>query len=168
MTIWQEDIKIKSEKALSDNVLVNRLSEITSPPFQIGLPDDILKLAVPREFISSIYGGNPQETFPLIGKRFVDQHGLNDFMYPNLDYNPAAPRVPGSPGLFFKTTPEREDKKMTNHDLSVYRVITRLGTGKWLYMGQYSLTETRPLTVSEWAEQKPVVSSLVPVQLESN
>ncbi|KAF9442451.1 hypothetical protein P691DRAFT_779407 [Macrolepiota fuliginosa MF-IS2] len=142
-------VKIKAGVTLDDATLFDRtrgipslLEEITST-----VSREIRDVAVPREFLSSIYGGNSQETFPKIAKRFVDQHHLEDFMYPSLDYNPAAPQVPGAPGLFLKTSgPAWEWDR-------IQRVITRIASGAWQYMGQYSLRPVASLTIHEWAQQ---------------
>lgn len=86
---------------MSGGALWDRIMKMNWPVYEVPVPQDIRDVAVPREFLSAIYGGNSQETLPSIGKRFLDQHGLDDFMYPSLDYNPGAPQVPGAPGLMF-------------------------------------------------------------------
>lgn len=120
--------------------------------FEIPIPQDIRDVVVTREFLSTIYGGNSQETFPSIGKEFLAQHGLNDFMYPSLDYNPAAPQIPGAPGLFLKTCGHGQEWP------EVQRVITRIAPNHWQYVGQYKLSPAESLTTREWREQSELVS----------
>ncbi|KAF5359633.1 hypothetical protein D9756_003125 [Leucocoprinus leucothites] len=149
-------MKIKTKLEFNLETLLNRLDGLK--PLIVDdetIPQEIRNFAFPREFISSLYGGNTQETFPLIGEKFLKEHGLDHWMYPNLEYNPAAPRMPGHPGLFFIPTPELGDMKKQKllSTPRFYRVVTRLATNKWLYMGDYMLQQVASLTVSEWEEQ---------------
>ncbi|KAJ3571098.1 hypothetical protein NP233_g3975 [Leucocoprinus birnbaumii] len=148
-------VKIKAEREINIKTLMSRLNDLQH--FEIDkdmIPPEIRDFDVPRDLISSLYGGNTQETFPAIAERFRKKHGIDHFMYPNLDYNPACPRNPGAPGLFFMTKPEHEDSsKREKLKERFHRVISRLATNKWLYMGEYMLTEVADLTVSEWEEQ---------------
>lgn len=79
------------------------------------------------------------------------------FFYLNTDYQPKAPEVPGAPGLWFCTEPMP--------DKGVRRVITKIQdttvkrNNKWLYVGQYEILATTPLTVEEWTTQSTLVSS---------
>lgn len=122
--------------------------------FEPPISQDVRDVAVSREFLSSLYGGNPQETFPKVGKDFLARHGLNDFMYPSLDYNPAAPQIPGAPGLFVATSGHGWEWP------EVQRVITRIAPNHWQYVGQYKLSPTESLTTREWREQSELVSML--------
>jgi hypothetical protein len=133
---------------------MDRINQMNCLPYDVPIPQAIRDVVVPREFLSSIYGGNPQVTFPSIGKEFLDKHGLNDFMYPSLAYNPAAAQIPGAPGLFFAVGAHAQEWP------TVQRVITRIAPGEWLYMGQYTLTPSESLTLGELAKQKEKVSSL--------
>ncbi|KAF8870251.1 hypothetical protein BD779DRAFT_1389463, partial [Infundibulicybe gibba] len=78
--------------------------------------------------------------------------GRNPQTYLNQDYQPYAPAVPGSPGIFFGV-----GHKFTDVGQGVQRVFTRIARGHWLYMGQYQLQQDRPLTKEEWASIKPEV-----------
>lgn len=117
------------------------------PVFDINLDREILDVAVPREFLSDAYGGNPQVTLPSIGKKFLDQHGYNDFMYPSLEYNPEAAQIPGAPGLFFAVGDHAREWP------TIQRVITRIVSNQWQYVGQYALTPTESLTIQELKAQ---------------
>ena len=107
---------------------------------------------VSRVFLSSVYGGNQQQTFPTISKEKLDIHGLDDFMYPNLLFNPCAPQMPGAPGLFF-----RARGQPAGHWPKVQRVITRIDSNAWQYVGQYKLSPAPSLTKDEWAAEDPQV-----------
>jgi len=139
--------------ALSLNTVWDRLKSVGREPFPIPLDRSISEVMVTREFLSHHYGGNPQETLPSISAKRVAIHGINDFMFPNLDFNPHAPEVPGAPGLFFEAQgcPADDWPK-------VQRVITRIDSGRWLYIGQYQMTPNPSLTKEEWVEQSILVS----------
>ncbi|KIY49580.1 hypothetical protein FISHEDRAFT_29173, partial [Fistulina hepatica ATCC 64428] len=77
------------------------LIEGEAKPFDVKLDKNDVDVIAPRTFLSHYYGGNRQETFPKVREEKVAEHGFNDFMYPNLLFNPMAPQVPGFPGLFF-------------------------------------------------------------------
>ncbi|KXN88485.1 hypothetical protein AN958_07151 [Leucoagaricus sp. SymC.cos] len=143
--------KIKNVKkegmGLSSRILYDRIKKMHCPLYEVPLPQDIRDTTVTRAFISSIYGGNPQETLPRMGKKFLAQHGLDDFMFPSLDYNPEAAQIPGAPGLFFGAGEPAQEWA------PIQRVITRINSGAWLYVGQYSFTPTESLTLEELYDQ---------------
>lgn len=122
----------------------NRLNSIGHEPYPIPLDDSLSRVTVTREFLTSLYGGNIQQTFPSIAAERFEVHGLDDFMFPNLDFNPCAPQIPGAPGLFFRPRPLDSWPK-------VQRVITRIDHNAWQYVGQYKMTASTPLTKEEWA-----------------
>lgn len=122
----------------------NRLNNIGHEPYPIPLDDSLSRVTVTREFLTSLYGGNIQQTFPSIAAERFEVHGLDDFMFPNLDFNPCAPQIPGAPGLFFRPRPLDSWPK-------VQRVITRIDHNAWQYVGQYKMTASTPLTKEEWA-----------------
>ncbi|KAJ3814769.1 hypothetical protein F5876DRAFT_72662 [Lentinula aff. lateritia] len=116
---------------------------------------------VSREFMSNVFGGNTQYTFPAIGKDKFREHGLKDFMYLSKSFNPVAPTIPGQSGLFFShdnfwlpninvTARELEDAEQPEWAKVSQRVLTRLKPNHWLYVGQYTVSFSRALTSSEW------------------
>jgi hypothetical protein len=121
--------------------------------YDVTLTPVIRDVQVPRRFISSVYGGNARSTFPKVSKRFLDQHGLGDFMCVKPTYNPEVPLFPGAPGLWF--APGRDAHPW---DRGIRRVFTCIQGGSWQYMGQYSFTPTKSLTLDELSEQLPMVS----------
>ena len=134
---------------LSLDTVWERLNSIGHELYPIPLDESISRISVTREFISHLYGGNTQQTFPKIKDSRLATHGLDDFMFPNLSYNPHAPEIPGAPGLFF--TSRSAGKEWPE----VQRVVSRLQSGEWLYVGQYKLAPVESLTKEEWAAQKP-------------
>ncbi|KIJ66701.1 hypothetical protein HYDPIDRAFT_26129 [Hydnomerulius pinastri MD-312] len=141
-------VEVKQEEVMSEEFVRGRLAIIGYESLDIKLAPDILGATTTREFTSRIWGGNTQALFPTIGKEFT--HGLDDFMYTNLLFNPHAPRWPGAPGLLFRFRddgPDWPDK--------IQRVIVRLRTNSWQYMGQYKMLRAPPLTPEEWNAQAP-------------
>ena len=134
---------------LGVDTVFERITAIGHELYPIILEKAISDISFSREFISHIYGGNTQQTFPQIKRERLASHGLNDFMFPNLSFNPHAPQLPGSPGLFFTTG----DSDNPGEWPTVQRVISRIKSGEWLYVGQYKLAPVAPLTKEEWATQ---------------
>jgi len=133
---------------VSEQVIKSRLEPIGIKPFKINLSRAELNVMVTRKFMSSVYGGSSEGTFPPIGKEKLAEHGMNDFMYLHLDYQPCAPQVPGKCGLWFSTGSRRGNLE------GVYRVITRdLRRSQWQYMGQYHIKPAKSLTKEEWVSQ---------------
>ncbi|KAN0093024.1 hypothetical protein V8E55_003808 [Tylopilus felleus] len=139
-------VEVKPEESISQPVVRDRLARIGYETFDLDVPRDIrVDATATRAFTSRIWGGSMQTTFPRIGNRFT--HGLDDFMYVSLLYDPHAPRWPGSPGLLFRF---RDDGRAWPKTM---RVIVRLRRNAWQYMGQYELTAAPPLTLEEWNAQ---------------
>ncbi|KAA1477485.1 hypothetical protein DENSPDRAFT_917569 [Dentipellis sp. KUC8613] len=93
-----------------------------------------------------MYGGSSQGTFPSISAQNLEKHGLDDFCYISLLYNPVGPREAGQPGLWFDTDP-------FNPTDDASRVFVRLRAGAWLYVGQYKFYNSADLSQTEWLLQ---------------
>ncbi|RDB20340.1 hypothetical protein Hypma_012596 [Hypsizygus marmoreus] len=145
---WKIKIK-KNEFTLGLDTVFRRVDTLGIKNFSLELNDDLLNTPVSREFISDVYGGNPQQTFPLIGADNLKRHGYDDFMFLNLDYNPRAPQRAGYPGLFFVCS----NPKTSAVWPVTQRTFVRLDDKKWLYIGQYDLVRAAGLTVDEWKSQ---------------
>ncbi|KAF8121770.1 hypothetical protein EV363DRAFT_1184268 [Boletus edulis] len=141
----QIKVEVKPEEIISENVVRDRMALVGYDTFDIKIPKDLLGATATREFTTRTWGGSMQATFPKIGKEFT--HGLDDFMYLSLLYDPQAPRWPGSPGLFFRFKDEGEAWP------KIMRLVVRLRNNAWQYMGQYKLTAAPPLTPDEWNAQ---------------
>ncbi|KAJ7499705.1 hypothetical protein FB451DRAFT_1016214, partial [Mycena latifolia] len=123
-------------------------------PYPITLPADIRDVSVRRDFMRIHYGGNSQDTFPAISEINYTRTGHRYFMYPSLKQNPDAPMMPGSPGLFLDAA-GRSALKSKKPWAAGYnlKVLTRLGTNDFLYMGEYAIRPADSLAREEWTAQ---------------
>jgi hypothetical protein len=145
----------KGQNLVFDLDTINRrLDAITEDPIDVTL--DVKWEAVSRSFLSKHYGGSTQPTFPSIGPSFRETHGEIHWMFPNLSYNPCCAAVPGVHGLFF----EAEDvEDLASHAARTFRVVVRLDSSVWLYVGEYQLILAPSLTQEEWLLQTVKVCS---------
>jgi hypothetical protein len=155
LSVLQPKVKRKKDYVLSVDTVRDRMRGIPEQPYDIALDQGRASVMVTRQFLSTIYGGNSQMTFPKIADEKLATHGLNDFMYPNLDMNPYAPEVPGARGLFFETSSSDEPAKEWPQ---VQRVITRIASAQWQYVGQYRLRPVASLSKEEWTSQADKVT----------
>ncbi|PBK65592.1 hypothetical protein ARMSODRAFT_891695, partial [Armillaria solidipes] len=118
---------------------------------EVPLDHDVRDVVVDRRFMSKVYGGNRQESFPRVAQKFLDVHHMDDFMYLNLAMNPHAPQVPGAPGLFFDADEPVDEISKTR------RVFSRIRSKQWEYMGQYKMEPVASLTTEEWNQQRNTV-----------
>lgn len=137
-----------------DTVRERLRSTIGFELYPIPLEVDILETTVSRMFMSHLYGGNVQETFPRPRKELLEIHGLDDFMYLHPHYNPHAPERPGAPGLFFATS----DDELPGEWVKTQRLFVRIVSGLWQYLGQYKMRPAPLLTKEEWASQSSKVT----------
>jgi hypothetical protein len=154
--------KIKKNAREFNLDTINRRLEVLGPDrtYEVNVPDEVKFTAVPRALFSNIWGGNPQSTFPTIRKEMLAKHGLDDWMFPNSEYNPHCPLIPGFPGIMFSPDglygPEPDPQ-----DPEQFRTIVRLqNEAKWGYMGQYIIIGAKSLTKEEWEIQAPKVLSI--------
>jgi len=134
-------------------------------PYPVEIEDDIKYWTVTRDWMSVTYGGANQGSTPAINKaKFT--HGIDNFYFLTYDHNPAAPKKPGYPGLFFATqgghkaivdSDETYSFLEDEDDATPWRVITRLRSCKWLYMGEYILRHSNVVTMDEWNAQSTKV-----------
>ncbi|KAH6873719.1 hypothetical protein BKA70DRAFT_282133 [Coprinopsis sp. MPI-PUGE-AT-0042] len=164
--LWRSKIskKVKSENLRFDlNVLWSRLVTAKIPPdlFPITLDREIRDVCVSRVFLSKTWGGGFVATFPTIGAEKLDQHGLDDFMFPGPDTQPGVPEVPGAPGLWLDVD-DHEGTWWGKHNLDgdkPTRLFTRIVSkpALWQYQGQYRIRAAQTLTADEWRQQKAEV-----------
>ncbi|TFK85872.1 hypothetical protein K466DRAFT_493914, partial [Polyporus arcularius HHB13444] len=109
-----------------------------------------------RYYISNLYGGSTQTTFPKISDYRVAWHGLADWAFLTLEFNPHAPTRPGHSGLFFSPRKAWDGWHGTQRPL---RTFVRLAESKWVYMGQYKFEPGISLTSDEWKKQRDKVRS---------
>ena len=139
---------------------------------------------ITRAFLSAVYGGSPQVMYPTPRKAKVREHGISQFLCPNLLYNPHAAAMPGKPGLLFAvmmrpsrarrrpvkievSSDEDEDEEkpvpkdsedgelLTNKSLPVF---TRLGVSMWLYVGHYTTCDGDIISPEQWRMQPEIAS----------
>ena len=109
------------------------------------------KLVVSRYFFAQRFGGSFVDTFPRPSAKMLKKHGINDWAFLSLLYNPHAPQVPGAPGLFYVIGDTHAEAPWTK------RIFVRLDDDKWLYVGQYAFTPVASLTVAEYKLSSPKV-----------
>lgn len=141
---------MKKELLLSDEFLLDALTwEGINYKYPIPLPKEVAECTLNRKYISHLYGGNIQETFPTPRDEMVELHGLDDWMFLSLDFNPHAPTRPGHSGLFFS-----EEGRATKPWPTIERTFILVQSGKWMYMGQYKMEPGITLSTELWRQQK--------------
>lgn len=150
-------MKKKQNVSLSPDTVRERLKNIGYELYPIELDKSIQDVTVTREFMSKVYGGNSQETLPKISEKKLAVHGLNDFMYLNLDFNPHAPQVPGAPGLYFDIDSDPYVLPAEDDWPKIMRLFSRIQPKIWIYCGHYKMNRVHSLTKEEWASQSPKV-----------
>ncbi|KAA1477489.1 hypothetical protein DENSPDRAFT_755659, partial [Dentipellis sp. KUC8613] len=140
-------LDIKKDIELDPETVQSRIDAIGRAPFPITLDPALSGVPVSRAYMSATYGGNSIETFPPIGGEMLEKHGLNDFCYITLEYNPSAPTEPGHPGLWFNSSPHEQEHP------TPYRTFVRLRVNEWLYVGQYQFLQSPCLSQAEWILQ---------------
>lgn len=132
-------------------VIMDRLEVLNIKTYNVDLPQEFLDYRVSRKFLSNVYGGGSQVTFPEPAQKFVDKHGIRQYMCLSLqDHQPGAPQHSGAPGLFYDTEPD------CITDYSPLPVFTRVETKPvclWQFMGYYEPYPSRPLSKEEWARE---------------
>ncbi len=153
----QPDVKVKKELLLNDEYLLDALTwEGINNRYPIPVPPDIAEFPFPRAYIHHLYGGGHQVTFPEPNKDLVGWHGLKDWAFLTLEWNPHAPTRPGFSGLFFTGRPPSDDME------DILRTFVRVRSGRWVYMGQYKFRRGKSLTAESWKQQSAVVSHRAP------
>ncbi|RPD55119.1 hypothetical protein L227DRAFT_313929 [Lentinus tigrinus ALCF2SS1-6] len=147
------DVKVKKELLLSDEYLLYTLTwEGINHRYRIPVPQEIAEFPLPRAYIVHLYGGNLQSIFTEPRKDLVEWHGLKDWAFLTLDWNPHAPTRPGCSGLFFCGARQNTDDMP-----DPMRTFVRIQPGKWVYMGQYRFRPGKSLTAEHWKQQSALV-----------
>lgn len=117
------------------------------------------EVVVTRLFMSKTYGGNMQMTCPVPARKFLDVHGMDDFMFLPTGFQPEAPLLPGAPGLWFNNNADEEGFDQVQRVF--VQVVPVVGSKKSVYqfMGMYKVRPAVPayLTVEEYVAQSPQV-----------
>ncbi|KAF9494523.1 hypothetical protein BDN71DRAFT_1507643 [Pleurotus eryngii] len=154
---WAKTIvkKPKKEAVIPLKTLAHRYEALgVTEPFHAPLPIDVRDVAFSRQLISSIYGGNVQQTFPVPSAKFLARHGLNDFMCLNYIMHPNAPELVGAPG-FYCSSGSGDPKAKRAPWTKIMRLILQLGPSRWQYYGQYQVVPSDALSPQEWLAQSP-------------
>ena len=110
-----------------------------------------------RMYFTLLYGGSSVSTFPKISEERVNVHGVDNLCFPNREYNPNAPVVPGDPGLFFTSRPNAfGSKSWTSRVFIPWK--TEDSSQPWGYMGDYEFIPAQPLTAVDFISQTDAVS----------
>ncbi|KAH9949174.1 hypothetical protein B0H21DRAFT_820363 [Amylocystis lapponica] len=140
--------KIKEESQFDPLSVGYRLQTAgLKEPYRIALDKDTIDFPHHRYHIRDLYGGSAVSTFPDISEERVALHGLADFAFLSLDYNPHAPTKPGHSGLFFSSSPA------SGQWSTIERVFVRVHSGIWIYCGQYKMRPSWSLATGEFKEQ---------------
>ena len=138
---------------LGDEFLLDALTwEGINYKYPIPLSKELAEFKFKRAYISHLYGGNTQATFPEPSVEKVEWHGLNDWIFLSLDFNPHAPTRPEHSGLFFS-----EEGRATETQHTIERTFVLVESGNWVYMGQYKMEPGISLSTDLWKRQKPAV-----------
>ncbi|KAJ7618446.1 hypothetical protein FB45DRAFT_1096796 [Roridomyces roridus] len=110
--------KKKDDMTLSLDTIKDRLKRINYHVYDVDLEKTVQETTVTRKFMSQHYGGNTQEMHPVIKKATIERTGLKNFLYPNLEYNPYCPEMPGRPGFIFHvgTTGYSDDEESDDEE----------------------------------------------------
>lgn len=110
-----------------------------------------LRATVTRALMGHLYGGGQQTMFPNPSSHKL-KNGFDNLGFINRKLNPYAPTRPGHTGLFFVLNP-----LWTGH--MTKRLFVQLGKSRWLYLGLYQFIPVQPLSVDEFQQLDPAVST---------
>ncbi|TDL29027.1 hypothetical protein BD410DRAFT_1206 [Rickenella mellea] len=133
----------RDRKTVGEDLRNARVANIREQKIAVDA-DHCTKRAFSRAFISHLFGGSPQETFSRPRQDLIDRHGYDGFMCLNTSYNPNAPGERGAAGLFFSLGAPRETPR--KHE----KVFLRTGANLWMYLGDYEMVRTEPLSSFEY------------------
>lgn len=146
MKYSQPIAKVKKDRELTEVTVWSRLQSIGGTQlYEIpGLTCEEKEFMFNRLHLTYLFGGNPQETYPVIAteKRLI--HGMNDLAFFSLEFNPYAPQFAGAPGLLYSGV--RADPKPF-----LLHVFTLIRSGQWLHAGMYRITASQSLSTDEFS-----------------
>lgn len=144
--------KIKKNTQLEFATVLDRLESVgANEVYPIHRAEKYITFS--RMYLTYLYGGSFVSTFPRISEDRVNLHGIDNLGFPNLEFNPNAPVVPGAPGLLFTSRLNAFGNKPW-----VSKVfIPWKGDHTWGYMGDYRFIPAPSLSAEEFAVQNPAV-----------
>ncbi|KAG8927427.1 hypothetical protein FRC02_008221 [Tulasnella sp. 418] len=140
-------VKVKKEAAeLSEESVQRRLDAAGARRLDISAVDaQLLHRSFRRAKLTKILGGNPMTIFSRANELFCRIHQTPLIFYPELGWNPHAPRIPGAPGVLLIGIGKEIERESGP-------LFVKLGTeALWTYMGHYEYMPSEPLTKEEFA-----------------
>ncbi|KAF9062988.1 hypothetical protein BDP27DRAFT_1232815, partial [Rhodocollybia butyracea] len=119
-------------------------------PYEVTLkPLSLQWKTLSRRFISRTYGGSETMTSPTISQKNRDKHGRESWIFWNMNNHPNALCEPRKPGVWYNSNFMAEVFSGAQH------CFARISSDKWLYVWDYTMHLTEPLTQWEWLKQDP-------------
>lgn len=145
---------------ISDSAVYSRLKHLKNPVFPVDsrIPTALKEKTVTRPKISAKFGGNAHTLVHRPSDSRVDQHGYTHFLCPILSSDPHAPQFPGAHGLLLRSGSGEFDELFLENSARRHKVIVGLARNSWMYMGEYEMTKSKPLSIAEWMDVPRAVS----------
>lgn len=145
---------------ISDSAVYSRLKHLKDPVFPVDsrIPTALKEKTVMRTEISAKFGGNAHTLVHRPRDSRVDQHGYTHFLCPMLSSDPHAPQFPGAHGLLLRSSSGECNELFLENSARRHKVIVGLAPITWMYMGEYEMTRSKPLTIAEWMDVPRAVS----------
>lgn len=153
--------KLREEVVMiSDSAVYSRLKHLKDPVFPVDsrIPTALKEKTVMRTEISAKFGGNAHTLVHRPRDSRVDQHGYTHFLCPMLSSDPHAPQFPGAHGLLLRSSSGECNELFLKNSARRHKVIVGLAPINWMYMGEYEMTRSKPLTIAEWMDVPRAVS----------
>lgn len=127
-----------------EDYLHARLREVPAHP--VTLDSTISDVRVPRQFLSTYFGGSNRNMFVTLSpeNRRKHGHGYPHFLFPKAEKNYTVPRTPGVPGLMFLAQWEKVWAE------GPQKVLVGLQHSQWRYMGEYNLVRSERMSPAEF------------------
>lgn len=149
---------------IPDGSVFSRLKDLGGPllPLDPDMLSNLKAKSVSRKDLAARFGGNPQTLVQRPRDSLVLRHGYTHFICPMLSVYPHVPQIPGAHGLLIRTqTSTKEEDELFNQGAGRrHKVVVGLTPKEWLYMGDYEIKKSNPLSKAEWWGASQTVSVL--------
>lgn len=131
-----------------------RLRDVPAHP--VILNSAITDVRVPRQFLSTHFGGSNRSMFVALSAENRRKHGHSypHFLFSKADKNYTVPRTPGEPGLMFLAQWEKLWAE------GPQKLLVGLQHSQWRYMGEYNLVRSERMSSAEFNALPGRVSDL--------
>lgn len=151
--------KQEKSKKLSDVTVNSIFTKMGLERYPITADPSVTDKTFHRYFLRDTLGGSSMPTDVVVKTKkglLQQEHEVDFYLCPSLEFNPNTARIPGAPGLLMYGTP-REDNRRRG---AIQPIFTNISTteSQLLYMGEYELLTSRLLARQEWLEQPYEVS----------